>query len=123
MAKKDNNIQYTDYDATSIYKSMISPHLEEIKKVCKLHRIPFFFSCATSNKNGKTVYENEGNPTGSNDIYLYDDMLERYLLVTCGAKLAPIGAIDKMDNEGMDYLTMDLSDDEDESNIINIGDL
>lgn len=126
MVKKENNTQYTEYDASSIFSSKIAPHLEEIKKICKVNQIPFFFSCAVSNKKGKTIYENDGNPTGSNDIYLYDDMLERYLLVTCGAKLAPIGAINKMDDEGMDYLALDLSEDEGddrEDNIINIGDL
>lgn len=93
----------TIYDKTELYEHKVRPLIEEIKKICQVNQLPFVCSCATSNKDGETHYENDGVLTGSNGIVLYDDRMVKFLLCLQGAKLAPIGDI-RLDDASITYL-------------------
>lgn len=82
----------TDYDLTDFYNSEIKPKLIEIKKLCKLYKLPFFFASAPLNNEKKTKYEYESNLTGSNRIVLKDDKFETFLGVIVGLPMVPIAA-------------------------------
>lgn len=101
----DNNI--TEFDYQSLYTSKIEPLLAEMKIICKLNKIPFFFAIATKNINGKTTYKNDGVLTGSNEIGLYDDMFERFLMVMHGAN---VNYIPEFDEEALGYIMNELQE-------------
>lgn len=101
--KNDPKDELTVYDARKLYTEQIRPHIVEIKKICKLNKVPFVCTCATANDEKGTTYENDGVLTGSNNINLKEDRFIRYLLVIRGAELAPIGSI-KLDKAAIDYI-------------------
>lgn len=99
-----NNITVSQYDKSQVVKDEIRPLLLEMKKICRINNIPFFFSCAAANSEKKTVYTNEGVLTGSLGIDLTDDKFEKYLMVLRGAELQPLGAITQFDDDAMQYI-------------------
>ncbi len=105
--------EYTEYDLQGFYENEIAPLVNEILKKCKINRLPFVFSCCPYNKDGESIYKNQGNLTGSNELTLYDDRFVRFLLVLGGAKLAPLADV-SFDEEAQEYFAEPPVDDEDE---------
>lgn len=102
MKKPEQNI--TEYNSKKLYIDEIYPKIVEIKKICKINRIPFFFSCAPINENGNTVYENEAVLTGSNDIVLFKDLFKKYILLLRGAQIQPLSAVKDLDPDAVNYI-------------------
>lgn len=75
------------YDATKKYKEEILPLVNQIKKVCAINSIPFFFTCAVKNDEKETQYENEGVLTGSYGINLKTDYFAPILGVLNGGRV------------------------------------
>lgn len=75
------------YDASKEYRDKIQPLVEEIKKICTIDNIPFFFSCAVKNSDKGTDYENDGVLTGGFGISLYDDKFPQFLGVMNGGRV------------------------------------
>ena len=122
------NEAYTEYDLQEFYKKEIAPKVDEIKKLCRIHKLPFFFSAAVANNDKETKYINAANSTGSNEINLYDDKFVNFLLVLQHIKLVPAVSLDTFeddlfDQEGMKYIVCPPSDDEEERALIDIGDI
>ncbi len=104
MDKKSQ--RYTEFDATDIYKEKLEPMIIEMKKICKINKIPFFFSIAYKNDQNSTTYHNDGVLPGSNFVDLVDDKFRKYLMVLNGAK---VGFID--DDQGIqDYIENNLDE-------------
>lgn len=104
-------VVFTDYNKKDVYKERVAPLIAELKKICKVNKMPFFFSIATSNANGKTEYCNDGVLPGSNYVNLYDDQFRKHLLVVQGADVN----VHRDETEDIaDYIAsnMDTSDDE-----------
>ena len=101
----------TIYDATAEYEDKIYPLLNEIKKYCKIHKIPFVFACAVKNDEKKTDYKYEAVLTGADDIVLCDDKFEQFLAALAGFKLVPLPALSTSYEEDDGMLTDMLSDD------------
>lgn len=77
----------TIYDKTELYKEEIAPLVAEIRKICAINNLPFFFSCPVSNDDKGTVYKTTGHMTGAANIELKDDLFRKYMLLIRGAKL------------------------------------
>ena len=106
---REDNLELVEYDLKGVYREEIIPRIEEIKKICRKNKIPFFCSFAVANNEKKTVYENDGNLTGSTDIKLYDDLFKKMLLVLNGAEVRSLGSISANDDI-MDYISDDGDD-------------
>ena len=113
-AENVNQEGVENYNMQSLYTSKILPHINEIKKICKINNLPFFFSAAVKNEKGKTKYVNDGVLTGSNSIGLYNDMFEKFLLVMHGGKVT---FQDELDEEAINYILDQMPGDE--NNIVN----
>lgn len=108
VENEETNREINEYDLQALYKSKVEPHLTEMKKVCKLNNLPFFFTIAVKNEKGKTKYLNDGVLTGSNNVGLYNDMFEKFLLVMHGAK---IGYQEELDEDAINYIMEQLPGD------------
>ncbi len=105
------NTNYTEYDKKAEFEEKIVPLIAEMKKICKLSKIPFFVSVAYANKGGKTDYYTDGVMPGSNYVRLYDDQFRKHLLVLQGATVS----IQKDESESIaDYIESNLDEDEEE---------
>ena len=69
------------YDARQSYENNIQPILKKAIVPALLNKVPLFASVATKNTKKKTVYSYDGNLTGNNFIYLFDDRIERHICV------------------------------------------
>ncbi len=103
----------TEYNMQNLYTSQILPHINEIKKICKINNLPFFISLAVRNEKGKTKYINDGVLTGSNQIGLYNDMFEKFLLVMHGGK---VSFQDELDEEALNYILDQMPEEENNNN-------
>ena len=102
---------YTEYDLTTFYNEEIAPRINEIQKLCTVKDLPFVFSCCISNTDNKSIYKNEGNMPGSNELELFEDKLTPFLLFLRGAKIASIADI-SYDDEMQGYVDNVPEDDE-----------
>ncbi len=98
------DVPYTDYDKSELYENEIVPKLKELTILCKINRLPFIFSCCPVNKDGESVYKNDGVLTGSSELRLYDDRFVKFLLILRGANVAPLNDISLDDDEAIDYI-------------------
>lgn len=98
------------YDATKKYQTEIEPLVENIKKVCALNNIPFFFTCAVKNDEKETVYKNDGVLTGSFGINLKDDKFAPILGVINGGRVVFSENEDESLSEEINSLLMDDDD-------------
>ena len=106
-----NSEEIAEYNMQSLYTAQILPHINEIKKICKVKNLPFFISTAVKNEKGKTKYVNDGVLTGSNQIGLYNDMFEKFLLVMHGGK---VSYQEDLDEDAINYI-LDQMHEEDEN--------
>ena len=112
MEKNENEKAKRDikeYNLQSLYTNKILPHLNEIRKICKVNNLPYFFSTAVKNEKEKTKYINDGVLTGSNNIGLYNDMFEKFLLVMHGGK---VNYKEDLDEEALSYILNQLPEEE-----------
>ena len=86
------NKETTNYDLTEFYINEIHPAIIEIKKKCKLIKLPFAFVCAVKNNESGTEYKKEHVLTGSCGIILKNNVFEQYLAALCGFDLVPAAA-------------------------------
>ncbi|MCR5670739.1 MAG: hypothetical protein K6G10_07005 [Butyrivibrio sp.] len=105
----ERNKELVEYDMRKVYEDQITPLLLQIKQICIKNRIPCFMSCAVSNMNGVTTYEQDGILTGSNNIELYQDRFPTFLLVD-KMNLVPASNLTQFDestigSEAMEYIT------------------
>ena len=47
----------TEFNKTESYKNTILPLLEQIEQLCKMEKLPFFFTIAIANDKKGTKYE------------------------------------------------------------------
>ena len=103
----------TIYNQAKLYKDSIYPLISEIKKICKINKIPFMCTCAVANTSEGTVYRHDGVPTGSLEVNLCDDQFERLLCVMNGFDVRPMNAVTELSDEAIDYIDdIDLPDEE-----------
>lgn len=62
----------------------IAPLLLQINKVCKLKGVPYFATFAVDNSDGVTTYKSNGASPYSLGLELYDDHINRHLLILQG---------------------------------------
>lgn len=100
----------TEYDKTEWYNTVIKPQINELKKLCLVENVPFFTCFAVQNTEEATSYKYDGILTGSNDITLTNDLLEKHLCVANGFNVVPKGSsIDlETDIEIQGYLEEDM---------------
>jgi len=79
------------YNQEKLYEKEIQPLVDEIKKICAEHRLPFFTCVAVSNTAKKTTYKYDGLLTGYLDIALTDDKFSKHLCVANGFDVKPVG--------------------------------
>jgi hypothetical protein len=141
MSKKGKLMALTKYDATKTYKNKIAPLVEQIKQICAVEKIPFFFTCATKNSEEGTTYESDGILTGSFEINLKEDNFPPILGVLNGGRVvfSPDDDTEDLENDlndilkeneddiaALDYeagLAADEENDDDDSGLTIIGDV
>ena len=83
MKKKE----LTEFDMHDVFDAEVAPLLKQLKAVCKVHKIPFFFSACIENSEEGSEYFHDGNLCGSNQIVLKDDKITDFLRILCGFRL------------------------------------
>ena len=92
-----------DYDLTKVYEEKIIPLLDEIKKICIKHHLPYAFMFATKNGKDNTEYrkhpedpaivgaeiQTDGLMSASMGRKLYDERFNSFLLLLRGGKFVP----------------------------------
>ncbi len=94
------------FDFTEIYKTDIEPKLQEIRHICVVHGIPFFFSAAVKEDGKSTTYEIQHMLTGSAGINLSDNRLERHIAVECGFDVLAPGLNEPFEDAVEQQLTL-----------------
>lgn len=77
------------YDHSKLYKEKIHPLVNEIKKLCAVNDIPFFFSFAIASDEKGTKYDNDGFLSNSTSRVLKEDKFPAYLAVVRGFEMVP----------------------------------
>lgn len=124
----------TIYDKREFYKKKVEPLVNEITKLCVLEGLPIFIAAPVTNTEKETSYVYDGIFTGSMQINLTDDKLEDFIMVTRGAEVKSLVAINEFSKDAMNYIMDDSFIDEenieeikdpdsDESNIIMDSDI
>lgn len=78
------NTKYSVYNKEKIYEKEIEAKIQEIKKICAQHDIPFLATFAVANDEKGTTYKNDGIGIGTLGIQLTDDKFSKYLCVNNG---------------------------------------
>lgn len=121
MDKNMEEKTVTEYNLKDLYDNEVASKVAEIKKICKLNRLPFVFSCAIINENGETIYKNEGVFPGSNGLVLFKNLFTKIFLLMRGAELKHLSSLKEPENDVMDYMfEMDNTVEKDENYV---GDL
>ena len=81
-----------EYDHSEWVKAKIEPFIKELKKVCYAKQIPFFFTIAQRNMDGKTDYYSEMLSGVEEEIGLHNNVITQCAMVTNGMKttVAPL---------------------------------
>jgi len=82
--KEDEIPEVIDIDNTHIIMTEIAPLVEQIKKICAINKIPFFFSVLATNSNLKTKYISEILSPAVAEKELKDDRITPMLNVANG---------------------------------------
>lgn len=61
----------------------------DIMEFCQMYKIPMFMSCCVEDGNDYTNYYNQMYSAKANNIHLYDDQIERHLLIANGFSAVP----------------------------------
>lgn len=102
--------QLTIYNQKGVYEKELAPLLDKIKVICRINKIPLFYSCAISNSEDKTNYMNDGALPGSLQVSLKDDFFAQYLLILQGAKVSMTSCSD--DELVQSIMNVDVDDDD-----------
>ncbi len=76
--------EVTIFDKRTSYDKSIQPILKKAVDVAVRNDVPIFTAVAVKNTAKKTEYDYDGNYTGNNFIFLFDDRLERHICVARG---------------------------------------
>ncbi len=98
---------YTEYNKKTVYDEQLAPLVAQMRRICKLNKIPFFISTAIANSQNDTVYCNDGVLPGSNFVKLHDDNMRKYLLVSRGAE---VSVQRNIEDEIGEYITKSIED-------------
>ena len=63
----------TEYNLSSVYDSELAEKIAEIRTICTMKNIPFFFAFAVKNNAKGTTYETDLLSAGAQSIELTDD--------------------------------------------------
>ena len=76
--------QTTDFDQKTAYQATIAPLLEGVSNACKEIGVPFFFTAAVCDENGKTEYITESRSALTLNLMLSDDKIVDHLKICAG---------------------------------------
>ena len=79
----------TKYDKTREYASEIEEKVTELIQLCNRERLPMFLAIAVKNDEEGTEYVKEMFSSASNNIYLKEDYIPRFINVTNGFMTIP----------------------------------
>lgn len=76
----------TEYNKKDIYTEKLSCLVDEIHRICRIEKIPYFVTFAIQNQNGETVYKSNGTTPCSLDMSLHDNHINKHFLILQGEK-------------------------------------
>lgn len=94
----------TIFDKTKEYKKFILPIVDELRRQCEMFDMPMFVSCCVKSEDNATTYKRDGVCTGSHNISLFDDQIEKHLLVANGFPVTLPGFEGNLPENFMDYI-------------------
>lgn len=74
----------TTFNKRNEYESLILGKVEEIKRLCHMHKIPMFITVCVENTKDKTVYEKEMISASTCRYELIDDQIAKHVNVSLG---------------------------------------
>ena len=86
MNKTEN---LTQFDKQKIFDEKCASLLMQLKSVCALEEIPFYYTICVANSEKGSVYVSDGLLTGASGIHLKDDRIKKNLLVGLGFDVIP----------------------------------
>lgn len=129
----EENKEYDEYDKKAFIEAEIIPVIQELKRKCLVNKVPFCFSIAYKNKKstkknlknangGETKYYNDGLLPYPENIKLYENYFDNFLLAMRGGQfVSPVMANNIFAKEaeelsGFDEMTKAVLQEEDEDN-------
>ena len=79
----------TLFDKEAVFQKEISDKLEEIRQICSIHSIPFFFTFCVKNTEEASTYISDGVIPGASNIVLTDDHIHKHIAVSLGCDTVP----------------------------------
>ena len=100
-----------NYDKKKVYNKYLKNLVEEVRYICDMNNIPFFATFAVANDDDKTTYISEAVATGSRDITLTDNRINKHLLVNTGFIVSPPAQAVPMAKSELEYIAEELDED------------
>lgn len=75
------------YDKESVYNDKIKKHITEIRKICVLNGIPFFFAFCTKNDDNKSQYRYHMFSGMETELMPTQNNFPEFVKVMCGMKV------------------------------------
>lgn len=94
----------TLFDKKKEYNEYVAPLIEQLKMRCEAHDIPMYVSCCIRSKENETEYVSDAVCTGSKNVELFDDQIEKHLCVSNGFLVSPPGFQDDMPSSFLEYM-------------------
>lgn len=79
----------TEFNKTESYKNTILPLLEQIEQLCKMEKLPFFFTIAIANDKKGTKYESTALTPVPMELMLAEDKIVKHINVVNGFDTIP----------------------------------
>ena len=79
----------TTFDWTKEFEEKCQKHLDAIQRQCEIYAIPFVFTACVKNDENGSQYIGACVGTGSSEIKLHDDKINKHLLVQAGFDVIP----------------------------------
>jgi hypothetical protein len=77
------------FDKRAEFEDKCREHLEELKGLCTMYGIPFYFTACLKNDEEKSTYITDAVLTSTTGVQLTDDQLKKHLLVGLGFDVIP----------------------------------
>ena len=93
-----------EFELTASQQKEIETQLKNLLELCQIHQVPMFACAAIKNKEGETLYNNIVYGGKSHNMEMYDDQIQKHILIANG-----FAAVPKREEMDFDLVEEDLS--------------
>lgn len=84
MRQTDITAEITPFAKYSIYQSKIEPLINELVKLCTIHKIPMYVTCCVANDETGSDFKNNGVGADVLNLNLTDDNIQKHMCIQLG---------------------------------------